>query len=189
MSLSDKEIVEKYLAGDVEAFALLIQKYEAGLYRYCLRFTGNSQDAQDMAQQTFIKVFENIEKIDLDRELKSWIYTVATNLCRSLYRKKREVNFSDLEGPDSEDEGSTENYFEDNNVDVSGDVEQRELKEKVSKALEKLPEKYRVVLNLYYIEEFSYEEMAEMLEIPLNTVRTHLRRAKEKISIELQSRH
>src|SRR3989339_1090511 len=186
MEFSDKEIVEQYLKGDVYAFELLIKKYEKGIYRYCYRFTGNSADAEDMAQQTFIKVFENIEKVDLERSLKPWIYTVATNLCRTLYRKKKEVNFSELEGDESENEGSSENYFEDESVDIPGKVTENEIKGRVQQALKKIPKKYATVLTLYYIEEFSYEEMAKMLEIPLNTVRTHLKRGKEKMSEELR---
>ncbi len=187
MLLSDKEIIEKYLSGDVESFELLIRKYEEGIYRYCFRFTGNYEDAQDMAQQTFIKVFENIEKVDLENSLKSWIYTIATNLCRTLYRKKKEVNFSELEGSETEDEGSSENYFKDESIDVQKEVEQKELKENLKNILDKMPEKYRAVLNLYYIEEFSYEEIAEMIEIPINTVRTHLKRAKDKLATELSN--
>ena len=79
------------MAGDVDSFELLIKKYEEGLYRYCYRFTNAGEEAQDIAQQTFIKLFENIEKVDLDSPLKAWIYTVATNLCRSLFKKKKNL--------------------------------------------------------------------------------------------------
>lgn len=181
MQFTDKEIVEKYLEGDVNSFELLIKKYEKGIYNYCLRFTRDAKDAEDIAQQTFIKLFENIEKISLDGELKGWLYTVATNLCRSLHKKVKNINFTSLEGDEMEDQGSSENYFEDENVNIEKEVSAKELKEKVKTALAKLAPKYSSVLSLYYIEEFSYEEISEMLEIPLNTIRTHLKRAKDKL--------
>jgi RNA polymerase sigma-70 factor (ECF subfamily) len=183
MQLTDKEIIEKYLKGDLEIFSVLIEKYKDGLYRYCYRFTNNARDAEDVSQQTFIKLFENIEKLDLEKPLKAWIFTVATNFCRSLHAKKKNLNFTDLEGDDEDsEEGSPDNYLADENIDIPKEVQTRELQSKVKNALDKIEKKYQIVLTLYYIDSFSYEEIANNLKIPINTVRTYLRRGKEKLT-------
>jgi len=179
--LSDEDLCRHHLAGDRSAFGQLVERFSTPLYRYAYRFTRNADDAEDMVQETFIRFERNLPKLDLERPVRPWLYHVCTNLCRNLAAKKKSLLFSDLEREDEEGEGIVATFADHaesamEHLDRAADIQA------VRAAIAILPEKYRVVLALFYFDALSYEEIAAALTLPLNTVRTHLRRAKEALA-------
>lgn len=184
---AETELADRAARGDHEAFRLLLQRYGNPIYRYAYRLTGNHEDADDMAQETFVRVYQHLKKIDRTQPLKPWIYKICTNLCRNLAAKKRSIPFSVFENKDSDDEPSlSADSIPDDAPDPLDSLAERERAEAVRSAVEALPPKYGMVLQLHYFDDLSYEDMADALGLPLNTVRTHLSRAKAALAQQLR---
>src|SRR5580692_5916361 len=152
---TDEEIAVEVQNGDVEAFKILIERYEAKMARYAKRFLFASDDAQDLLQEIFIKVYVNIRSFDAERRFSPWIYRIAHNeFVNALKKKKKERNnlslfYVDVLFPhpiakETADEGSSH----------------REIKDLLEGSLEKLDTKYREPLVLYYLEDMDYKEIA-----------------------------
>ncbi|MFE8697628.1 RNA polymerase sigma factor [Cytobacillus sp. FJAT-53684] len=163
--------VQDVLAGNKQAYANIINKYKNQLYATILRMTKNPQDAQDLVQEAFIKVYNQLGKFDRNGSFSSWMYRVAINHCMDEFRKKRyqmkqvEVNEEKVINP--------------NHPEVIF------LKKEKSRQLERLiatlPEDERMIILLRYVNELSYDEISELIEIPLSQVRNKLHRAKKKM--------
>lgn len=183
MEPTDECLVERCVRGDTEAFASLVDRYRARIFGLILRMVGNREDAEDLAQEAFVRAYRGLHTFDPAQRFSPWLYRVATNHCVSALRRKRlptvplvvEVDGETREVP---------------LPDVSGDParvwlrneERRELHE----AVLALPERYRAAILLYHMEELSYEEIAQVLDVPLNTVRTYLHRARALLRKTLQ---
>lgn len=173
---SDEIVAARIQKGDEDALGILIDRYEAKLKRYGMRFLAYDDDIEDAVQDIFIKAYQNIKGYDSDRKFSSWLYRVAHNEFINHIRKhaRDPLPFLDFDvdtlipHPFSED--TPEN-----------DLERKEMKEIMDKALSKLSPKYREILLLYYYEEQSYEEIADILHIPKTTVGVRLNRAKKEI--------
>ena len=171
---SDEKIVLSITGGDKELFGVLIDRYEAKLTRYIKRFLQNEEDVADIVQNVFIKVFVNLQSFDVDRSFNSWIYRIAHNETVT-YLKKRgneKVSFLDFDtmfphpfAKETADKGTLD----------------KELEELMSSSLSLIPLKYKEVLVLYYYEELSYQEIADVLHIPIATVGVRLRRGREQL--------
>lgn len=184
---SDVILLQEFLlSGDSAAFASIVEKYHAAVYRLAYKFTHNSDDAQDVAQDTFVRAYEWLLK-NTDREilLKPWLMTICVNLCRNLAKKKKSFNFSDLESEEEDD--SFVERVESRGLSPSEEAAQKETGMMVQNAVERLPKKYQVVVHLRYTQDLSYEEIAAILKIPLNTVKVHLNRAKKVLKSYLTS--
>jgi len=182
---SDTKLAKQAIAGDSEAFRALVEHYGPSIYGYARRLTGNEADAEDIAQETFIRLHENLSKLDISDPLKPWLFRVCTNLCRNHAKRKKLLLFSQLEHEDSEQPSMSES-IESNEEPHSQKLDRYSEKQQVQAAVRALPQKYQVVISLYYWEGLSYEEIASMLSLPINTVRTHLKRAKSLLSSSLQ---
>lgn len=169
----EKKWIEEVRAGNMQAFTKIIDKYKNQLFATVLRMTKNPEDAQDLVQEAFIKVYEQLNKYDFKGSFSSWLYRVTINHCLDELRKKRyqveHITFNE-KGIDSSEENEPEIVF---------------LKKEKSRQLEKLiaslPEDERMIILLRYANERSYEEISELLHIPLSTVRNKLHRAKKKL--------
>lgn len=183
--LSDEQILEKFNKGDRGAFDLIIERYHKQVYRLAYKFTRNQKDAEDVSQDTFMRAYENMIKHPKEElKIKAWLMTICVNLCRNLAKKKKSFSFSDFETEDDD------RLFVDSVEDKKaiGPVEKAKKKEKtklVQTAIAQLKPKYQVVLQLRYVEDLSYSEIAETLDIPINTVKIHLKRAKEQLTFYL----
>ena len=171
---------EFLLSGDSAAYAAIVEKYHRPVYWLSYKFTHNSEDAQDVAQETFVRAYESLMK-NSEREilLKPWLMTICVNLCRNLAKKKKNFNFSDLEREEEDD--SFVDRVQGKELNPREKAAQVEVTEEVQTAVQKLPKKYQVVVELRYLQDLSYEEIAEVLRIPLNTVKVHLNRAKKTL--------
>src|SRR5581483_3395913 len=137
------------------------------------RFVGDPQEAENLTQETFLKAWGALPRVALGKPLKPYFIKIAVNLCRDWADKKNIAQVDSLDANDTEPPG------EEN--DLLQTVSDQELRARVRAQLDLLPPLYRTVITLRYTEELSYEEMATALDMPLNTVRTHLHRAKARL--------
>lgn len=178
-TISDEDLCRRSLGSDEEAFRELVQRHAQTLFRFAYHLTHSEEDADDIAQECFIRLHQNLRRLDLKRPIKPWLYHVCKNLCRSLATKKKFLTFSSL-GRNANDEAQAE-QIADKAAGPLEDTLRQDAGFRVRKSLAVLPEKYRIVLSLFYFESLSYEEIADVLRMPVNTVRTHLSRAKEAL--------
>ena len=181
--LTDNKLVELFLEGDQPAFNEIIQRYHKNVYRLAYKFTRKAADAEDVAQDTSLRAYENLLKYPKEVKLKPWLLTICVNLCRNRAKKKKSYNFSQLEN--AEDDRTYEERLKGTAKDPHQLAEKDESALTVQEAIERLPDKYQIVIQLRYVEDLSYNEIAENLNIPINTVKVHLNRAKKYLEQSL----
>jgi RNA polymerase sigma-70 factor, ECF subfamily len=178
---SDELLVRRYLRGDVSAFEQLVERYTAALFNLAYRLTQDRGEAEQIVQESFIRAMGALKRVRTDLPLKPWLLQITLNLCRTLYHRQRPLTFSELT-PDDD----AEQYELTDESPLPHDwAELQETRELVRRAVTALPPAYRAVLTLRYNEDLTYEDIAQVLELPLNTVRTHLFRAKEQLRSRL----
>jgi len=175
MPLSDETLVAQHLQGDAQAFAELVTRYTAPIFNLAFRLTGDRAEAENVTQEAFLRAYAALPRSRADLAFKPWLFQIAVNLCRDLARKKRPAAFAELA---QEDDIAPEEASEDQSPLLLETVAERELEEALARAVAGLPEAYRAVVTLRYTEGLSYEDIAAALGLPVNTVRTHLFRAK-----------
>ena len=171
METLDKDILIRAGKGDLEAFEHILSFYEKAIYNYCLRILKNPQNAQEVAQDTFIKVYTHRKEIDSTKNIKTWIFTIATNTAYDFLRSKKRKNETSLD-EELETNSSFKAYYRDKEEGLVSDIE---------KALDQINPEYKKVLLLFYQQGFQYQEIADTLEMPINTIKTHISRGKEEL--------
>ncbi len=178
--MTDEELVQKAITGDQFAFEELVTKYEKLVYSICYRMFNNSQDAMDYTQETFIKVYKNMEKAIGKGSFKSWICTIATNTCLDELRKRSKKQTVSLD----------ENFNDDNNTKyVIADGAPTPLEEILigensqilKDAINSLSDDDKSIIVLRDVEGLSYDEIAEALDLTLGTVKSRISRARKKL--------
>ena len=164
--------------GDSRAFAELVHLYGDKLYQLAYRMTGNRQDAEDVVQETFLRVYRNLDRYDENLKFSTWIYRIASNLCIDRLRKRRIVYSLDAAGAEREDLDGYSALPADERT-PEHEVVLTETQRAVRQAIETLPVKYRAVMMLRYLQDLSLQEIAEVLELPVTTVMTRVHRARE----------
>lgn len=177
MANSDESLLERYKGGDASAFRELVERYSNSIYNLALRLLRDPMEAENVAQETFLRIIISIDRMRLDLPFKPYLFRIAVNLCYDNLRVKRPLLFSESE---------TVNEIVEDVPEMVDRIEKDELQAQMRAVIETLPPHYRVVVVLRYNEDFSYEEIAQALNLPLNTVRTHLRRAKEQLKLKLE---
>jgi RNA polymerase sigma factor (sigma-70 family) len=186
-TLEDRVLVAEAKKGDPKAFETLERKYRKSVYYMLLKMVKNADDAEDLTQEAFAKAFVSIEKFDSKYAFSTWLFRIATNNCIDFIRKKR-VQTVSIDAPVSGDDGSTMRFdVRDHNLDPNQTMLKKQRKQYLAKAIDRLPEKYRILVELRYFKELSYEEVANELQIPLGTVKAQLFRARELLSQELKA--
>lgn len=181
-TLSDEKIVSMVTEGDKDLFGELIDRYEAKLTRYVKRFTQQEEDVSDVMQIVFIKAYTNLQSFDTSRSFNSWIYRIAHNESVTHLKKRggEKVSFIDFDTffphPFAKEEADT--------LALS-----REDKDHLEKSLADISPKYREVLVLYYYDELSYQEIADVLRIPTATVGVRIKRGKDALHKVLENNH
>jgi len=166
----DHELVTRLRARDQRAFAELIDRYKARIFHTTLRILGNREDAEEAAQDTFVRAFRGLENFREDATFSTWIYRICVNTCLNLLESRKRFKAQDIAKTPLEELPfieSPENSFE-----------EEDLQTRVFSAAEKLPDKYRTVLVLYHIQHLAYQEIAEIMQMPMGSVKTHLFRAR-----------
>ena len=171
----DEEVAAIVQGGDTEAFRILVERYDQKMSRYARRFLFDGDEAKDLVQDVFIKAYVNIRGFDIERRFSPWIYRIAHNEFVNALKKKKhdranvslfdfDVLFPHIRLTAAETADS--------------DIKQHELKNLLDGSLDKIPQKYKEPLILYYFEDMDYKEIADVLRIPVSTVGVRLQRGK-----------
>jgi len=185
MSTADeRDLVIRAQRGDVEAFGQLVRCHQSAVYNVAYRLTGNRQDAEDAAQEAFLKAFRAFDRFDPDRPLAPWLKRIAANLCLNWLQSspvKTTSVVTDMQFPASEADRTMDNFAQSRPLPEQL-VMRRETAEQIRTAILQLPPHYRAVIELRHFQDLSYDEMAETLERPLSSVKSDLFRARKQLA-------
>ncbi|MCB9858496.1 MAG: RNA polymerase sigma factor [Phycisphaerales bacterium] len=180
---ADERLLADFLDGDERAFSQLIRRYDRELFQFVARFVRDSAAAEDIVQDTFIQVHSSAQGFDMSRRFRPWMFTIAANKARDHLRtrgRRKEVAFA-FDNNDGE-QTNFQDFLADAGPAPGDEAEAEEQRKAVRKIVEALPDHLREVLVLAYFHRFPYKEMAEMLEIPLGTVKSRLHAAVTKFA-------
>ncbi|GAB4365344.1 MAG: sigma-70 family RNA polymerase sigma factor [Calditrichia bacterium] len=182
-NVTDEQLIARFQQGDVQAFDILVRRYKDQLLNFVYRFVGNKTDAEDIVQETFLRVYKNKHYYKEIAKFSTWVYTIAGNLAKTeLRRRKRHKIFSvsnfvneerDYDIPDREHSPERK---------VDGTIKE----DIIQKAIEKLPPKFKEVIILRDVQGFAYEEISQILNIPLGTVKSRVNRGRLKLQEDLK---
>lgn len=184
---SDEQLLERFnFQKDSRALEVLIQRYEAPLFNYLFRYLGNREAAEDVFQASFLQVYSKSEQFDPSKKFKPWLYTVATNQAIDYQRRNHRKTTISLDvsygGDDDESTGSLQEILESSENDPSFSMDTAEQAERVRAAVNELPDILRETVNLVYFEELKYKDAADILAVPVGTVKSRLHAAMKKLA-------
>ena len=180
--ITDETVAQRVQNGNVEAFALLVERYEKKITRYAKKFLSHPDDIKDIVQDVFVKVYVNIKSFDVKRRFSPWIYRIAHNEFVNALKKNKAAKLSfidfDVLFPHPVAKETADS-----------DVDRNDLRRMLDGYLEEMPVKYREPLVLYYFEEMSYREIADVMRLPVPTVGIRLQRGKLLLKEIVGKRH
>lgn len=179
----EKKLIKKAQKGDVKAFEKIVEDYQSVVYSVAYRYAENSQDAADMAQEVFIKMFKNINSFQDKSKLSTWIYRVATNMCLDMVKKESRnlIAYSFDEGYEDKDGSTLYNGIADDALQPDEILEKAEIRDAVNLAISKLSDKYKTVIILRDIEGLHYDEIAEIVDCSVGTVKSRISRGRKNL--------
>jgi len=180
MLKTDNELVEDFLAGDEQALEFLFERYFKVIYNFVYRLAREPDVASDITQETFVKTWRNLKKFDQNLNFKTWLFTIAKNTAYDWLKKKKPIVFSALTAGD-EDDYRLENLAIDQEPWPDEIFAQKEIKAKLEKHLSKIPPLDQTIILLHLQEGQTFEMVAEILDQPMNTVKSRYRRALAKL--------
>ncbi|WP_432799061.1 RNA polymerase sigma factor [Poriferisphaera sp. WC338] len=181
--ITDEQLVADYRSGKTECFEQLLERYRLELFHFLIRFLGNRAAAEDVFQDAFLQIHLSADTFDISKRFKPWLFTIAANKARDFLRKnnrRQAASLSAMIDSSGGDSGSGRSFVDLMEADVvlpdlgAQNAEQREL---VRQVVQSLPDHLREVLTLAYFNQFAYKEIAEILSIPLGTVKSRLHAA------------
>ena len=181
--LDDAALVSYYLEGERFAFQELVRRYQERLLNFIYRTIGDRDRAEDLVQETFVRVYRHLHRFDPTKKFSTWIYTIASNLAKNELRNRSRnplVLFQSIKKNWEADHRPLE--FEDNTYSPDDLFRKRHLREKVETAVTELPEHHRVVFVLRELEGKTYEEISEITGVTLGTVKSRLNRARNRFA-------
>ncbi len=185
-ALEDYDLVQVAIRGDQRAYTTLMERYHHSIYHAMYRMVNNAEDARDLTQEAFGKAFHKLGSYAPNFAFSTWLFKIAVNNCIDHIRKKR-INLLSIDDPiESDSDHSFSGNINSHTKTPEEDIIRLQQIEMVRGILLKLNDKYRLMIELRFYEEMSYEEIAQMLDIPLGTVKAQLFRAKEILLCLLQ---
>ncbi|WP_227940203.1 RNA polymerase sigma factor SigW [Alkalihalobacillus deserti] len=175
-----KRLIWEVRKGNQQAFSEIVELYKDKVFQVAYRMVGNLHEAQDVAQEAFLRAFTNLDRFDIDRKFSTWIFRIATNVAIDRLRKKKpdyylQEKVKGLDGLTYESQlASDEESLDDQVVSL-------ERQEWVQTEINQLPPKYRTAIILKYIEDLSISEISDILDIPPSTVKTRIHRGREAL--------
>ncbi len=187
VALDENELIHRCQKGDLAAFDDLVRLYEKKVYNLAYRMSGNHDDANDLSQEAFLRVFQSLKDFRGQSSFSTWLYRVVSNVCLDELRQRGRRPTISIDEPVSSDKGETmQRQLADTAPPPDELAERREVREVVQSCIEELSEEYRVVIVLRDLQDLSYQEIAEVLDCSLGTVKSRLNRArlalKERLS-------
>lgn len=180
MREEDIQLVARARLGDERAFRTLLEKYERAVFSICLRMVRNRDEATDLAQESFIRVFGSLDRYNPAYAFSSWLFKITSNLCID-YLRKRRIDTTAMDDPIDGEKGEIQRQYASPDPTPEAVFDRREKMGRLEAAIASLPEHYRIMLILRHQEDLSYEEIAENLSIPLGTVKARIHRAREML--------
>jgi RNA polymerase sigma-70 factor, ECF subfamily len=179
VNADDQRLITECLQGRVEAYGELVRRYQARLYNSVYRLLDHADDAQDVVQDAFLNAYQSLESFNGRSEFFTWLYRIAFNTAISLKRKRRVV--LSLEPGRSDDQPGMEPADESEETRPGSALERTEDEQRLLRALARLSPEHRAVLVLADLDERKYDEIAEVLQVPIGTVRSRLHRARAEL--------
>jgi len=176
----DIQLVARARTGDERAFRALLDKYERAVFSICLRMVRNRDEAADLSQDSFIKVFASLDRYNPAYAFSSWLFKITSNLCID-YLRKRRIETLPMDQPIDGEKGEIQRQYAAPDPTPDESLDRAEKMARLESAISALPEHYRIMLILRHQEDLSYEEIADHLSIPLGTVKARIHRAREML--------
>jgi RNA polymerase sigma factor (sigma-70 family) len=184
-TLEDKELVEKVLSGNANAFSFIIKSTEGLVAQIVFKMISNSEDRKDMAQDIYLKAFKNLSNFRFGSKLSTWIGQIAYNNCTDFLRKKKLVLIDNMHGDEEPQEQELEHLHQKFSASESFNAEsiifQRELSGILKREIEKLSPVFKTLITLYHNEELTYEEISQITGLPVGTIKSYLFRARKAL--------
>ena len=178
--MQDELLIRRAQSGDEGAFEQLLLAHQKSVYNLCLRMAGNPDDALDLSQEAFIRAWRALGQYQFDAAFSTWLFRLTSNICIDFLRKQKRQQHMSLTATD-EDESGEEFAVPDPAPGPEEQAVHNERRQAVARAMAALPEDYRAVMQLRAVEELSYEQIAEILDIKVGTVKSRLARARTQL--------
>lgn len=178
--MNDRELLERYAAGEEDAFQQLVSQYKDSVYGFLRRFLSRSDLVEDVFQETFMQLYVSRDTFDQSRPLRPWLFTIAANKAKDALRRMQRNESAHLSNMFDSDEHSIDDVLNTLDCDTRmpyDDLIKDETADSVKKVISKMPTKLREIILLAYFHKFSYAEIADMLSIPVGTVKSRLHTA------------
>ena len=178
----ENELIQSARSGDIRSFSALVQIYQERAVHIAYSFLGNFEDARDIAQEAFVKAYENLGTFKAESRFYTWFYRILVNACKDFLRKKKvrqHLSFWFHQDNNGDEEAMLN--VADHEKNALEQLENRELGNEITKALEKLPDQQRYSFSLRYLEGLSIEEIAENMDLSTGAVKAHLWQAGQKM--------
>ncbi len=185
-SLTDEEIIEKIKGGSIELFEVIVSRYQRKLINYIYRMINDFDSAMELCQEVFIKVYNSLDKYNPCYKFTTWIHRIASNATIDWMRKKK-IDAYSLDGWEDEDSPSLGQQIASDDLTPLEKLEMRQLRGRIDDAIDDLPFIYKQLIVLRHLNELSYEEISNAVELPLGTVKNRIFRGREMLKAKLVS--
>ena len=182
--LKDEELVAAILEGSTELYSDLVKRYQGRIVNYLYRLLRNVDDAHDLAQEVFLRVYRALDRYNPQYKFSTWLFRVAQNAAIDVVRKRR-LKLVSMHRPSEDESGSSTWEFPSGDPDPYGDARNRERGNAIQVAVDDLPDEYRELICMRHYAELSYGEIAEIKEMPLGTVKNKLFRGRQMLKERL----
>ncbi|MBI2843487.1 MAG: sigma-70 family RNA polymerase sigma factor [Armatimonadetes bacterium] len=182
----EKSLIERCKQGDIAAFNDLVQRYEKRVFNFAYRMAGNYDDANDVAQEAFIRVFNSINTFRGDANFTTWLYRIVTNVYLDERKRQKSHLHTSLEDYVELDENTVTRQIEDGRPTPDHVIERIERDDLLHSAIQELPDYQRIMVVLYHTQGKSYEEIAQIMKLPIGTVKSRLNRARLALKEKLE---
>jgi RNA polymerase sigma-70 factor (ECF subfamily) len=186
---SDEALMLRYRDGDVRAFEQLVTRHRKPIYNFVLRFVRDSAQAEDLTQETFLRLVKGADAYERQAKFTTWLFTIARNLCVDASRRGKLRRAQSLDAPGDGDEGGpslVERTAADAVAGTERQAQSRELAERLRRAIEALPEEQREIFLLREVADLQFNEISNVVGVPENTVKSRMRYALEKLREALE---
>jgi RNA polymerase sigma-70 factor (ECF subfamily) len=183
---SDEDLMELFQAGKESAFNELAARYTNRLHNFLYRYTHNHLDCEDLVQETFLRVHKSKHSYERIAKFSTWMYTIAINLAKSLYKKKSRMSLISIHKDDSNPD-DFEFVIEDSCILQDEELHQKLSMQQLEAALNALKDEFKEVVTLRDLQQLTYEEISEKLDVPMGTVKSRINRGRAQIAQNIQS--
>ncbi|MFO7799009.1 sigma-70 family RNA polymerase sigma factor [Rhodohalobacter sp.] len=178
--MSDEDVMEQLQSGVVEAFDIIVQRYKDRLHNFLYRYTHNHEDCEDLVQETFLRVYRSRMSYERIAKLSTWMYTIALNLAKSMYKKKQRMSLVSIHADES-DPDDFEMQITDTVILQDDELHLKLSVQELERALQELNEDFREAVILRDIQQLTYEEIAEITDTAMGTVKSRINRGRQQL--------